>query len=147
MIRFTLVFLLFLLTSDTIFSQTEGITWSPYANEGSPSKEDTIGITQYDWELLIFGAYFAEECEGNLHDADSINELHVDKIAWYKTQMVLKDSVITQRDVVILELEGIIDRADKREKRKRLQNGLKDAGLGTGLAALIGIIIWREVSP
>ena len=145
MIRFITAFLTFLLMPGSLFSQTEGITWNPYANEGPPSKEDTIGITQYDWELLIFGAYYAEECEGNLHDADSINTVHVDKIRWYRLQMTLKDSTIGQMDAIIDEQKDIIDRAKIREKRKRLLNGLKDGGLGGGIAAFVAYIVWKDL--
>ena len=142
----TLVFLTCLFISKTAFTQTGSITWNPYVEKDSPSKEDTIAITHYDWELLIFGAFMLQECNENLHDADSIIEVQEDKMFYMRSQLNLaneqRDSLLS----VVSNQKDIIDRSLKREKRKRLENGLIKGGMGGGIAALIGLYLWKELS-
>lgn len=141
-----LVFSFLILVSAQSYSQTDEITWTPYEDEGSPLPTDTIGISYYDWELLIFGAYFAQECEENLHDADSIIEVQEDKMDYMQSQLTLKDRQIDTLKVVVKEQGGQLERSEKREKRKRVENGLIKGGMGTGLAAILGLYLWKELT-
>ena len=144
--KFIAPFLICLFTSVTAFTQTESITWSPYVDKGSPSKEDTIAITHYDWELLIFGAFMLQECNENLHDSDSIQKVLEDKISYLNSQLTLKDEQKDSLQSVISNKDDIIERSDKREKSKRLENGLIKGGMGGGIAALIGLYLWKELT-
>jgi hypothetical protein len=146
MTRFTLVFGILILLSANVFSQTEGITYNPYEAEEPPLPTDTIGVTYYDWELFVFGAYFAQECEENLHDADSIIEVQEDKMKYMQTQLTLKENQKDTLKLIIVEKDGIIERGEKREKRKRLENGILKGAGGTSIAVLVGLYLWKELT-
>ena len=147
MTRFILVFGFLILLSAKAYSQTEGVTYNPYEAEEPPLPTDTIGITYYDWELFVFGAYFAQECEENLHDADSIIEVQEDKMEYMQSQLTLKNKQIDTLKVVVKEQGDVIVRSNKREKRKRIENGVIKGGMGTGIAALLGLYLWKELKP
>jgi len=87
-----------------------------------------------------------QECNENLHDADSIIEVQEDKMFYMRSQLNLaneqRDSLLS----VVSNQKDIIDRSLKREKRKRLENGLIKGGMGGGIAALIGLYLWKELS-
>jgi len=87
-----------------------------------------------------------QECNENLHDADSIIEVQEDKMFYMRSQLNLaneqRDSLLS----VVSNQKDIIDRSLKREKRKRIENGLIKGGMGGGIAALIGLYLWKELS-
>jgi len=87
-----------------------------------------------------------EECEGNLHDADSIIKVKDEKLIWYQKQLALKNASITEYLVIIDEQGATIERGEKREKRTKVKNGLIKGGIGGGAAILLGLYLWKEFS-
>jgi len=86
-----------------------------------------------------------QECNENLHDADSIIEVQEDKMFYMRSQLNLaneqRDSLLS----VVSNQKDILERSLKREKRKRIENGLIKGGMGGGIAALIGLYLWKEL--
>jgi len=87
-----------------------------------------------------------QECNENLHDSDSIQKVLEDKISYLNSQLTLKDEQKDSLQSVISNKDDIIERSDKREKSKRLENGLIKGGMGGGIAALIGLYLWKELT-
>lgn len=65
---------------------------------------------------------------------------------YMQSQLTLKDRQIDTLKVVVKEQGGQLERSEKREKRKRVENGLIKGGMGTGLAAILGLYLWKELT-
>lgn len=142
---FTLAFLTFQVTSAKQYSKSDFSTLRDYVSADSATN-DSVTLSNYEWELFVFGSYYAEECEEEIADKDSIIYAKEDKIKYLKGQLTLKDWTIDTLMVVVEEKDGIISRGEKREKRKKIENGIIKGGGGVAILTLIGLYIWKEVT-
>ena len=112
------------------------------------SGQDTlVGITEYDFDLVLFSFSYIKSLE-NTSELTSKQLSRLDSINTYLNEVLTLERLKhAEKDSIILNLESVIEKHEKKAKRERFKQSLIYALGGVVIAAETGLLFYQLLKP
>ena len=112
------------------------------------SGQDTlVGITEYDFDLVLFSFSYIKSLE-NTSNLTSKQLSRLDSINTYINEVLtLEQLKHAEKDSIILNLESVIEKHEKKAKRERFKQSLIYTLGGVVIAAETGLLFYQLLKP
>jgi hypothetical protein len=112
------------------------------------SGQDTlVGITEYDFDLVLFSFSYIKSLE-NTSNLTSKQLSRLDSINTYINEVLTLERLKhAEKDSIILNLESVITKHEKKAKRERFKQSLIYTIGGVVIAAETGLLFYQLIKP